>query len=153
MMPGVRLLPLAALLLLHHQCGAFVGPSALGGRVSARGGQLELLRASSKQQVPRMVLSGLPRPDTAETSLDPMNFDAWINDNLLPTTLGRAAFSSVKDKAREMMVKGVEKRGVDWTGVVERLQVSVWRGAESIRAHGSLLPWIHGRILIFRRSS
>lgn len=46
---------------------------------------------------------------------------AWEED--LPTTVGRVAFSSLKDKAREMMVKGAEKRGLDWTGIVESLQV------------------------------
>eukprot|EP00903_Cladosiphon_okamuranus_P020618 g18928.t1 len=131
MMPAVRLLSLAALLLLH-QCRAFVVPSTLGGRFSARGGELVLLRASSSQQrVPRMVLSGLPSPTTRKklsTTTDPeadatpkRKYESQINDDL-PTTIGRAAFSSLKDKARDMMVKGAEKRGLDWTGIVERLQ-------------------------------
>lgn len=132
MMQAVRLVPLAVLLVLH-QCRAFVVPSALGGRVPARGTQLGLLRASSSQQVPQMVLSGLPSPSARKkllsTDTDPAagetpkrKYESQINDDL-PTTIGRAAFSSLKDKARDMMVKGAEKRGLDWTGIVERLQV------------------------------
>lgn len=140
-MPAVRLLlPVAAALLLLQQCRAFVAPSALGGRVPARGAELGLLRASSSQQVPQMVLSGLPSPttrkklvvstdsDTAE-SAPKRKYESQINDDL-PTTIGRAAFSSLKDKARDMMVKGAEKRGLDWTGIVERLQVGDDDGVE-----------------------
>lgn len=119
-------LPLAALLLLQ-QCRAFVVPSAVGGRVAARGAQLGLLRASSSQQVPKMVLSGLPSPTrkkliSTDSTPKRKKSTSQINDDF-PTTVGRAAFSSLKDKAREMMVKGAEKRGLDWTGIVERLQV------------------------------
>lgn len=140
-MLAVRLLlPVAAALLLLQQCRAFVAPSALGGRVPARGAELGLLRASSSQQVPQMVLSGLPSPttrkklvvstdsDTAE-SAPKRKYESQINDDL-PTTIGRAAFSSLKDKARDMMVKGAEKRGLDWTGIVERLQVGDDDGVE-----------------------
>lgn len=131
-MPAVRGLPLAAAVLVLQHCRAFVVPSALGGRVSTRHTGVGLLRASSSQQVPRMVLSGLPSPTTrkklkTETSSSAApqqrkKYESQINDDF-PTTVGRAAFSSLKDKAREMMVKGAEKRGLDWTGIVERLQV------------------------------
>lgn len=136
-MPAVRLLlPVAAALLLLQQCRAFVAPSALGGRVPARGAELGLLRASSSQQVPQMVLSGLPSPTTrkklvsTDSDTTPKRkYESQINDDL-PTTIGRAAFSSLKDKARDMMVKGAEKRGLDWTGIVERLQVGDDEGVE-----------------------
>eukprot|EP00903_Cladosiphon_okamuranus_P020619 g18929.t1 len=125
MVSAVRLLLLAALLLQHQECVAFVASPALGGRVFARFAHLGLQGSPSRQQEPRMGLSGLPFPDKAKTTPDPMNFESWINDNV-PTTVGRAAFSSLKVKAKEMMVKGVEKRGVDWTGIVEQL-----KGAEN----------------------
>lgn len=132
--PSTRLLPLAGLLLVQ-QCRAFVVPSALGGWVPGRDAQLGILRASSmsQQQAPKMVLSGLPSPtttrkklistDTCSDATPPRKkYESQINDDF-PTTVGRAAFSSLKDKARDMMVKGAEKRGLDWTGIVERLQV------------------------------
>lgn len=109
--------------------------------MAARGAQLGLLRASPSRQVPKMVLSGLPSPttrkklvstDSADTETPKRKYESQINDDL-PTTIGRAAFSSLKDKARDMMVKGAEKRGLDWTGIVERLQVNY---VEIIR-HGS----------------
>lgn len=114
--------------MLLHRCEAFVAPSAvLSPRASGHG----LLRASAVQrgqQAPQMVLSGLPTPTPAsKKKLLPAQppkkpKQSQINDDF-PTTVGRAAFSSLKDKARELMVKGAEKRGLDWTGIVERLQV------------------------------
>lgn len=46
----------------------------------------------------------------------------WQDD--LAATVGKAVFSSFKDKARQMMVEGAEKRGLDWTGVVKALEVT-----------------------------
>lgn len=78
--------------------------------------------------MPTMVLSGLPSPTSKKKILpaQPPKPKSQINDDF-PTTVGRAAFASLKDKAREMMVKGAEKRGLDWTGIVERLQVRLCR--------------------------
>lgn len=65
---------------------------------------------------PSMVLTGLPAPQKSSGERKP-----WDDD--FPTTVGKAAFSSLKEKARDMMVKGAEKRGLDWTGIVETLKV------------------------------
>lgn len=134
-----RRFPLALLVLRFakkQQCGAFVVPSAVRGRASPASVRLGIqdgcaIQQRQRVQVPNMVLSGLPSPTTRRQKKDAISDQSppktakkastWNDD--LPTTLGRAAFSSLKDKARDMMVKGAEKRGLDWTGIVERLQV------------------------------
>lgn len=148
-----RLASWATLLTLLHQqqCNALVVPSAIGRPVSPRAApQLGRLRlgASSihhqqqQQVVPTMVLSGLPTSNSKKNRVPKLDEQqhqqqqqqqrkkktapvtktkSWEDD--LPTTVARAAFSSLKDKARNMMIKGAEKRGLDWTGIVERLQV------------------------------
>ncbi|CAM9487325.1 unnamed protein product [Scytosiphon promiscuus] len=131
-------LPLALLVLLlaeQQRCEAFMVPSTVRGRASPTSARLGIQGSSAAQQrqrvqVPNMVLSGLPSPSTRRQKKDAISEAApktvakkastWNDD--FPTTLGRAAFSSLKDKARDMMVKGAEKRGLDWTGIVERLQ-------------------------------
>lgn len=68
-----------------------------------------------------MVLAGLPTPKKEKGAVNQKR--PWDED--LPTTVAKAAFSSLKDKARDMMVKGAEKRGLDWTGIVESLKVTL----------------------------
>ncbi|CAM9758694.1 unnamed protein product, partial [Ectocarpus fasciculatus] len=137
-------LQLAVLAVFSCSAGAFVVPSALSGRASPLAIKLGLHGTSSpvrRQQAPGMVLSGLPSPparkkkipipDPKSTTSPPAkkktsssSSSTWNDD--FGTTLGRAAFASLKDKARDMMVKGAEKRGLDWTGIVEGL-----KGAEN----------------------
>lgn len=113
---------LAALLLLGQGCGAFLAPSALQVRPSTSAMRSGVSPTSvSTTKTPSMVLTGLPSPKKKKKQ------QPWDED--FPTTVGKAAFASLKDKARDMMVKGAEKRGLDWTGIVETLQVdclSVW---------------------------
>lgn len=118
---GVRTMPaervtlcLAVLLLILDLCGAFVVPTTFGTRAKLEDHH-SLLRSSPRGDSLKMALSGLP-------SKSPRRKRPWEDD--LVTTIGRAAFSSFKDKARDMMVKGAEKRGLDWTGVVNDLKVT-----------------------------
>ncbi|CAN0412562.1 unnamed protein product [Pylaiella littoralis] len=147
-MPLVRLA--ASLLpLLLIQCRALVAPSALGGWVAPRTApqpgrlRLDVSSIQQQQELPTMVLSGLPttkkngrknlskplkqqqqqqqqQQRRQEKTTPRRTARSWEDD--FPTTVARAAFSSLKEKARNMMVKGAEKRGLDWTGIVESLQ-------------------------------
>lgn len=106
----IPLLPV--LLLLVNPRQAFLFPSGLIRSPTFTTSGVRVW-ASSPKHSPRMSVAGSPSKEGGKR--------AWEED--LPTTVGRAAFSSLKDKAREMMVKGAEKRGLDWTGIVESLQV------------------------------
>lgn len=108
---AIRVPLLAALVLLLNPCQAFLLPSGLNRRPTFTTSGLRP-RASSPEHPPRMSVTGFPSEGGKR---------AWEED--LPTTVGRVAFSSLKDKARDMMVKSAEKRGLDWTGIVEGLQV------------------------------
>lgn len=105
---------LAALLLILDRCGAFVVPTTFGTRAKFEDHH-SVLRSPPRGESLKMALSGLP-------SKSPRRKRPWEDD--LVTTIGKAAFSSFKDKARDMMVKGAEKRGLDWTGVVNNLKVT-----------------------------
>lgn len=113
-------------------------PSGLSGRASPSAIKLSnsspIRQQQQRHQAPGMVLSGLPSPPARKKKItisDPMttppakkktrSSSTWNDD--FGTTVGRAAFASLKDKARDMMVKGAEKRGLDWTGIVEGLKV------------------------------
>ncbi|CAB1104986.1 unnamed protein product [Ectocarpus sp. CCAP 1310/34] len=134
-------LQLAVLVVLSCSAGAFVVPSGLSGRSSPSAIRLSnsspIRQQQQRQQAPGMVLSGLPSPSARKktTISDPKttkppaekkarSSSTWNDD--FGTTVGRAAFASLKNKARDMMVKGAEKRGLDWTGIVEGL-----KGAEN----------------------
>lgn len=67
-----------------------------------------------------MVLAGLPQGSKTDHQQQRV-LRPWDED--FPTTVGKAAFAGLKEKARDIMVKGAEKRGLDWTGIVEALQV------------------------------
>ena len=114
-------------LLFLQKCGAFVAPRSLAPQGSASVPRLGVSTSSASGYTSRhvwarapgqaatMVLAGLPSK-TERTKGRP-----WEED--FPTTVAKAAFASLKDKARYIMVKGAEKRGLDWTGIVEALQV------------------------------
>lgn len=112
-MVAMTRVPLLAAVLFWNQCGAFMTPSALVARKPPSVARLAGSASSSLASTPTMVLAGLPSKKERKSP--------WEED--FPTTVGKAAFSSLKDKARDMMVKGAEKRGLDWTGIVESLQV------------------------------
>ena len=121
----VQLIILTILFFFYCQrCGTFVAPhppaprgcpsvSRLGVGVSWTSGYM-LRQASGRQASGRrapgyaapMVLAGLPSTRTERV-----------------TTFGEAVVASLKNKARDTMVKSAEKRGIDWTGIVEVLQV------------------------------
>lgn len=115
----VRLVALLLLFLNNRNYGgAFVAPAALRARSASQATKFGLnARSNAGYSAPKMVLTGLPSNKNRKRP--------WEED--FPTTLGKAAFSSLKEKARDMMVKGAEKRGLDWTGIVEALKVSLYR--------------------------
>lgn len=104
----------------QQQCQAFVSTasSMFGARLAAAP---QTTSRTKLGEAPRnnlsMVLTGLSTPKKNNDGKK-----TWDDD--FQTTVGKAAFSSLKDKARDMMVKGAEKRGLDWTGIVETLKVS-----------------------------
>lgn len=107
---------MVALLLFLSGCGAFVAPGVLGPGTASLAAKRILSVSAMERTTPSMVTTGLP-------SKNPRRKRPWEDD--FATTLGKAAFTSLKDKARDMMVKGAEKRGLDWTGIVETLQVLI----------------------------
>lgn len=110
----------AAVLLIADQCGAFVPPAALLIRPSPPTIRLDLGTSRTSIHTPTMVMTGLPQKKKKSKLPQPKKM-SWDED--LSTTVGKVLFLSLKDKARDMMVKGAEKRGLDWTGIVETLQV------------------------------
>lgn len=131
--PKVKLVLLfVGILSVFQKCGAFVPTvsSLFGARLAAAPPATTTtgLHASTRNS-PGMVLAGLPTPKKAKADApaeeaQPSGNQSkrpWEED--FPTTLGKAAFSRFKDTARDMMVKGAEKRGLDWTGIVETLKV------------------------------
>ena len=114
--------------LFLQRCGAFVAPRSMALRGSPSFTRRGLGTSSTSEYTSRhasrhyasghaatMVLAGLP------SKTDRVKSRPWDED--FPTTVGKVAFASFKDKARDLMVKGAEKRGLDWTGIVQTLQV------------------------------
>eukprot|EP00904_Undaria_pinnatifida_P008355 jgi/Undpi1/464/HiC_scaffold_1.g00460.m1 len=109
--------------LFLQNCGAFIAPHSLGLRGTPSASRLGLSASSSGypsgRQAARMVLAGLPQGSKTDHQQQRV-LRPWDED--FPTTVGKAAFAGLKEKARDIMVKGAEKRGLDWTGIVEALQ-------------------------------
>lgn len=126
-MVAVPRVPVVMTLLFLQRCGAFVAPRSLALRESPSVSRLGVDTSSTSEYTSRhasgrapgqaatMVLAGLP------SKTERVKGRPWDED--FPTTVGKVAFASLKDKARYIMVKGAEKRGLDWTGIVEALQV------------------------------
>ncbi|CAM9184375.1 unnamed protein product [Discosporangium mesarthrocarpum] len=66
---------------------------------------------------PSMIITGIPKRKQMKRGWD----TSWT-ENVTKSLVQSPAFEKLKEKARDMMVKGAEKRGLDWSGIVNSLE-------------------------------